>query len=772
MSDVASQTSPVEEVLPVIPDHSVIRQIGRGSYGEVWLARSATGIYRAVKVVRRAGFDRDRPYEREFEGLRKFEPISRSNENQVHVLHVGRDDTKGYFYYVMELADDQERGQNIEPETYAPRTLRSDLRKQERLPPEECISIGLHLVGALKNLHARGLIHRDVKPSNIIYVNGVPKLADIGLIAGVDDARSMVGTEGYVPLEGAGTPLADLYALGMVLYEAGTGRDRFDYPELHTGLRGSPERQKFHWLNEVINRACSRESGERFQSAEEMEQALECARENRPFPRPIRKASRRTMAVTLTAAAIALLATIAGLVSSSKRLRLVRDIDVPGVVDWSGGRLGDYDGDGQKDIFLVHSKQLLVISSQGSVLNRSDILGDPGSDLAITTLGDVDGDRKDEIFVSWRAGGMLYSGVLNQSFRSLRRIEMPGVRYQGGIASCSVEVVAVIGKPATVLGVLTSGFADQSQRGLVCFDFATTNEFWRQPTAPFLKDPVVLQLEGRSEPVVVAGSYSPANGDSLPDGTDDSQCYLYAWNVSSGEPEWKMPMGEAFTACVPLGIPQRRTGPVSRSAKDLFLEAPGIPDDFEPARGVFAIVFRDHRWGPEKERGEVWEISPKGDLGRHYDTQASICSWMVPKGLGPQPDRLLLADRHGVLHVLDTELENSRKVSLVKRRFDAVELMIDTATDLDGDGKTEFILHSFQRRLTSPEPAFRGVDENSDWRVWVLDEDFDILGEFLVDEAPSSSRFMAVAVSEPGPSGRREIIVLTQSKAMVLEWSR
>ena len=91
---------------PAIPDHTLIKQIGRGSYGEVWLARNATGSYRAVKVVYRATFDADKPYEREFTGIKEFEPISRSHPSQVDILHVGRNDQAGYFYYVMELADD------------------------------------------------------------------------------------------------------------------------------------------------------------------------------------------------------------------------------------------------------------------------------------------------------------------------------------------------------------------------------------------------------------------------------------------------------------------------------------------------------------------------------------------------------------------------------------------------------------------------------------------------------------------------------------------
>ena len=109
-------------------DYKLLRLIGRGAYGEVWLARDKRRAFRAVKVVFRASFDHDRPYEREYDGIRKFEPISRSYDHQVQILHVGRQDEQGRFYYIMELADDQHTGQQIEPQTYVPKTLRASCR--------------------------------------------------------------------------------------------------------------------------------------------------------------------------------------------------------------------------------------------------------------------------------------------------------------------------------------------------------------------------------------------------------------------------------------------------------------------------------------------------------------------------------------------------------------------------------------------------------------------------------------------------------------------
>src|SRR5213593_3350421 len=98
-----------------IPDHELLRPIGHGSYGEVWLARNVMGTYRAVKVVYRDTFDSARPFEREFSGIQKFEPVSRLHDGLVDILQVGRNDAAGYFYYVMEVADDANGKSEIRP---------------------------------------------------------------------------------------------------------------------------------------------------------------------------------------------------------------------------------------------------------------------------------------------------------------------------------------------------------------------------------------------------------------------------------------------------------------------------------------------------------------------------------------------------------------------------------------------------------------------------------------------------------------------------------
>src|SRR5690348_14022278 len=124
---------------PIIPDHELLRVIGRGAYGEIWLARTVTGAFRAVKVVYRSTFESERAFLREFEGMSAFEPISRAHAGFINILHVGR--TAEYIYYSMELADDHLDGRKIDIGTYEPRTLKTDLARHKHLTADDSIRL-------------------------------------------------------------------------------------------------------------------------------------------------------------------------------------------------------------------------------------------------------------------------------------------------------------------------------------------------------------------------------------------------------------------------------------------------------------------------------------------------------------------------------------------------------------------------------------------------------------------------------------------------------
>ncbi len=299
-----SATAATHRDPPKVPNHDLLKIIGRGSYGEIWLARSVTGVLRAVKLVERATFDSDKSFEREFEGMARFEPISREHTCFVDILHVGRDEEGGFFYYVMELADDHVTGSKIDPDSYVSKTLKTELARRGRLSAQECIALGISLCEGLAALHHEQLVHRDIKPANIIFVGGKPKIADIGLVA-ASGQNSFVGTEGYVPPEGPGSTQADIYSLGKVVYEMAMGKDRLDFPQLNTGLAELPDKRELLRLNEVLLQACASDPGQRYEHAEDMREDLVRIRSGKPLAA---RSRRRRMLVFI----LLMLAALAG----------------------------------------------------------------------------------------------------------------------------------------------------------------------------------------------------------------------------------------------------------------------------------------------------------------------------------------------------------------------------------------------------------------------------------------------------------------------------
>jgi serine/threonine protein kinase len=260
-----------------IPDYDIVECVGKGAYGRIYLAVNVIGGIRAIKVIQRNAFENQRPYDREFMGIVRCEPLSRGHPNLVSVLHIGRDRSNQFFYYVMELADDVTHGANFPQKGYVPRTLQSDLSRHGWLPVEDCVRNASQILDGLSCLHERRLIHRDIKPPNIIYVGGIAKLADVGLVSTIGEVNTFVGSETYVPPEGPGSPSGDLYAVGKMLYEMVTGLSSFQFPEVNDDFVSFPDLSVRKRLCQIAVKACEADSRKRFGNAEAFRVELEKA---------------------------------------------------------------------------------------------------------------------------------------------------------------------------------------------------------------------------------------------------------------------------------------------------------------------------------------------------------------------------------------------------------------------------------------------------------------------------------------------------------------
>ncbi len=202
-----------------------------------------------------------------------------SHPNLVAVFDAGSED--GVHYIVMEHVPGE--------------TLADVLRREGRLPPGRATGIAASVADALGVAHAARIVHRDVKPANVMLTpDGRTKLMDLGIARSIDGesithASSILGTASYVsPEQARGDPVdhrSDIYSLGCVLYEMLTGRQPFEaqdplavaYKHVHetpvspTTLEPSIPSA----LEAVTLRAMAKEPAERFQSVADMASALD-----------------------------------------------------------------------------------------------------------------------------------------------------------------------------------------------------------------------------------------------------------------------------------------------------------------------------------------------------------------------------------------------------------------------------------------------------------------------------------------------------------------
>ena len=289
--------------LPQVPDYNLIRPIGEGGFGRVWLAANqTTGRLRAVKLIplRRSG--NTDAAGREIMSLTRLEAnLGHRHPNLLSIHHVGK--TADYLFYVMDLADDISGRPASDDPNYQPATLQTRL-EHGPLEPGECFYCTRQLLAGLASLHGAGMVHRDVKPANCLFVGSELKLADFSLLTEASPLVSRAGTQKYMPPDGHMDARADVYAAGLVIYEMVTGLPADRFPSLGTTVQHIVDNPFLNTLMQFALRACEPNPQLRFKDAREMLQEL---KEPQPQTLVSRSRLKRLMKVCLACIAVLLL---------------------------------------------------------------------------------------------------------------------------------------------------------------------------------------------------------------------------------------------------------------------------------------------------------------------------------------------------------------------------------------------------------------------------------------------------------------------------------
>ena len=289
------------------------REIGHGAYGVVFLAEGLDGERAAVKVCRRDAIGEER-YERELRGAKLYRTIP-SQEGLVRMREFVEESWG--FYAVMDLADDEFGDRDFALDEYRPKTLADVIEGEKALPLDECVKLGMALAKGLATLQRHHLLHRDIKPGNVIYVGGRPVLSDPGLLVEESEATSLVGTPGYVPPENFTDAASDIYSLGLTLKAASFGRrledlDKGPALEADTGAKFFPA-----WWR-ILNKATDPVPSRRYQSAKALLKDLKALR----FKMVVAsKLGSRKAKATIIAASIAIVVFVGTVVLNDERMR-------------------------------------------------------------------------------------------------------------------------------------------------------------------------------------------------------------------------------------------------------------------------------------------------------------------------------------------------------------------------------------------------------------------------------------------------------------------
>lgn len=675
------------------------------------------------------------------------------------------------------------------------------LRAKGPLSTNTVLEVALDIASALAHAHHHGLVHRDVKPANVLLTcDGHAQLADFGLAHtlfndSLLDIRSgiVAGTPRYQPpnaLRGQyGDTRDDLWSYGVLLYELLTGK--VPYPgttreevlrQIESGPPAPPVRvnpEANEGLARIVLKAIAPELADRYASMDYVLEDLQRVRSGQPINPPKqpelgsrRKGARKRLLVVASIVAFVGLGFFAASVLKPKPPAAVKVLSgaqppsdppgtlvvehqcpLPSTLPVQDILVGNFRSHREPTLFFPDDGKLSLVSLNGQTV-------DSCSDTTIFSrrdvfLADTDSDGLCEVFAGFHTQAGLSIAVFNQNLFLTKVFQHPGSgmgpEWQSSasnrLRSCILvtdldndghrELLCQVGRSLPPVG-----------RGVWCFDYEECTWKWAYATGATLTAIAAEDLDHDGHKEIILSSAGTSNGGRGETGMNDAVSRVCVLS-HDGMLRWEAIVGAK------LSLARVRVGDIDNDGRSEIVA-----------------------W--EAERHTVWESLSTSTNGMVmlFDGSGHVIGSRnlgIPLRDGHLADldndgspEFIVFDYDGNVHVLDRGLASKgRPINIVPRRYGRVLLNLVGVADLTDDGVAEWVLTSRQEKWLSGrnhgDPSGESVRTTlHDIEILVLNRDFSVCGRHVLWESTNQGEAESVHLADCNGDGKPEILVLAR----------
>ncbi len=420
-----------------------------------------------------------------------------------------------------------------------------------------------------------------------------------------------------------------------------------------------------------------------------------------------------------------------------------------------GALVANWDGDALPDFVIPEPTGIKVVSGLGHVFPSPEFrFNEPRTSPQVTAHWAVDAnaDGLDDVFTCWANGATAVLAPLNNTGYALKHFTAPSTTYvhpqwgQDWTRLYARALTDLEGDGRRELLVATGTDRGREPRALLCYDYDSQTQRWRHAIAPAITSLTATDLDGDRRGEILLGTYAPANGNALPDGTDDSHSYLYAFSAE-GKLLWRVEDGGVFSET-------RFVPPVTRT----------------PDGGVYAWAHSPGHVPEEGDRefGRLLRLDARGRETARWESPRAVRHATATDLDEDGKIDVLATEFSGRLLRFDAELRPVKAVQILPDAYDGVHGIIVGVTNLTRGGGPEIVLAAWQsqtvNKVLGNDRSQLGMIFEHEAKLVVLDRALRPLAGHLLAYRQNHWGSDAVRLCDTDADGLAEIIFLTDAQ--------